>query len=85
VEKSVLEEFGESALFYEEILNGGNLNWVFLVFCSGFRVGALRRGDKCVSPECLGEFNCRWIFGVLGGIGKGAMRRGPREVVFGGI
>jgi hypothetical protein len=36
-------------------------------------------------PSVLGGFNCRWIFGVLGGIGKGAMRRGPREVVFGGI
>jgi hypothetical protein len=40
----VLGEFNGFTLFYEENYLGGNLNWAFFVFWSGFHVGLLRRG-----------------------------------------
>jgi hypothetical protein len=44
MEINVLEEFGESALFYEEIYFGGIWIGTFLGFYSLVHVGLVRRG-----------------------------------------
>jgi hypothetical protein len=53
MEKLFSGEFWEFVLNYEGNLNGGIGIWVFLRICSGFHVGALRRGDHLCVNLCI--------------------------------